>query len=71
MNIATVNPYGFDMTCSYHYEPACGDGWNEPLYPESVSLTTCFVGDVDIYSMLSPNQIERIEDCLLRQVEEL
>jgi hypothetical protein len=61
-----------EATVHYEYERACGDGWNEPHYPENVTL--CAVEaqiagkTVDLYPLLSKEQIAAIEADLLQQV---
>lgn len=50
------------VICHLSYEPADGDNWNTPYYPESVTLGAAYLRGVDIFEMLSPEQIDRIEE---------
>jgi hypothetical protein len=71
---AVVQPYGFPMECEYEY-----DEGEAPIYwptelahpgcPPNAELMACRVGGVDIYEMLKHEQIERIEDAILSQLE--
>lgn len=59
----------------YEYEPAGGDGWNEPRYPENVTLCTVEVkaahGAVDLLPLLSPECVSQLEaDLLQHEAEE-
>lgn len=70
----TVAPYGFPMECEYEY-----DGGEVPIFwpiehaypgsPPNASLLTCRIGGVEVYDMLKHEQIERIEDAILEQLE--
>jgi hypothetical protein len=73
--IARVEPYGFPMECEYEYdegEPAIY--WPtdaaHPGSPPNVTLLACQVGGVNVYEMLSNDQIERIEEAILELIEE-
>lgn len=50
------------IICHLSYEPADGDNWNTPYYPESVTLGAAYLRGVDIFEMLSAEQIDRIEE---------
>lgn len=50
------------IICHLSYEPADGDNWNTPYYPENVTLGAAYLRGVDILEMLSPDQIDRIEE---------
>lgn len=67
---AHVTPYDIPMVVEYEYdegEPAIF--WPtesaHPGAPSNAQLLSCKVGGVEIYSMLSLDQIERIEESIL------
>lgn len=69
-----VTPYDFPMVVEYEYdegEPSIF--WPteraHPGSPPNASLLSCKVGGVNVYDMLSPDQIERIEEAILSQLE--
>lgn len=69
-----VAPYDFPMVVEYEYdEGESAIFWPteraHPGSPPNASLLSCKVGGVDIYEMLSSDQIERIEDVILEQHE--
>jgi hypothetical protein len=71
---AVVDVYGFPMECEYEYDE--GEApifWPteaaHPGCPPNAELLACRVGGVDIYEMLKPGQIERIEDAILEQLQ--
>lgn len=49
------------LDCTLEYQPAEGDGWNEPRYPASVTLCTAKIGDIDIYASLTKEEVDEIE----------
>jgi hypothetical protein len=72
---AEVSPWGFPMSVDYEYD--AGEPpilWPtddaHPGCPSSAQVLACRVGGVDIVDMLDNRQIERIEEALLRQIEE-
>ena len=69
---ATVSPYGFPMDCVFEFyegEPAIlwPTELAHPGAPDCCQLLQAFVGGVDIYEMLSSDQIERIEETYLER----
>ena len=69
-----VSPWDFPMVCEYEYD--CGEVpifWPtelaHPGSPSNVTLLSCKVAGVEVYDMLSNDQIERIEEAILDQVE--
>jgi hypothetical protein len=71
---ATVDPYGFDMDVTYEFdegEPPIlwPDSLAHPGTPPTAAVLTCKVGGVDIIDMLSAKQIDRIEQCIVDQME--
>ena len=69
---------GVDLDCRIDYEAAergsreSGTGLQlEPDYPATVYLVTAFVGDVDIYELLSDTQRAEIETAFLLQEEDV
>lgn len=52
-----------DVLCEYEFEPASGDGWNEPREPATVTLIQLFINGkwCDAEDILSRERIERIE----------
>jgi hypothetical protein len=71
---ATVDPYGFDMECTFEwiegeapiYEPM---DYAHPGSPSSCVLMACKVNGQDIYEMLNSKQIDRIEGAIVDQME--
>lgn len=66
---------GVPMTCEYEFYPEATPILNDiyggdPGWPAYSSLISCMVGGIDIYEMLSPKQIDRIEAALTAQMEE-
>lgn len=68
-----ITVYGIPMSVIYDYEPGelpvfsgphAGPGSAPAAYVQSVK-----VGGVDIYEMLSNDQLERIEETILRAIE--
>jgi hypothetical protein len=57
-----------DIECVLDHTPAEGDNWNDPYYPEDVTLCAAYLRGVDIYELLSPEQITRIEEKALEQI---
>lgn len=71
---AIVSPYGFPMEVEYEYDegeaPILGDlEFAHPGYPPNASLLSCRIGGHEVYDMLSPQQIETIEEAILRTLE--
>jgi hypothetical protein len=69
----TVNVWGFEMIAEYEYDPGespCYDVESNPGpgSPPNATLCGCRVGGVQIVEMLSPDQIERIEEKILEQM---
>jgi hypothetical protein len=50
-----------ELVCELEYIPAEGDGWNEPRYEASVVLGSAKLGDIEIISALSDEDIQTIE----------
>lgn len=75
--LAQVNPYELSapMVCEYEYdegEPPVIHGPQEiahPGWPANVQLLSCKVEGVEIYDMLSPQQVETIEEAILDMLE--
>jgi hypothetical protein len=55
------------LECVMDYQPASGDGWNEPREPESVSLCSAKIAGVEI--PLDREQVEAIEAAALAEYE--
>jgi hypothetical protein len=53
------------IVCHLEYSPAEGDGWNEPHYPDSVSLCAAYLNGTDLLDLLSAQQCRRIEELAL------
>lgn len=73
-NTATVNVWGFDMEAEYEFEEGESGIWSDvtgghPGSPPNAQLLGCLVGGVQIIEMLKPEQIERIEDVILSELE--
>jgi hypothetical protein len=69
-----VETYGFPMEVTYEYDEGEPTIWwptelAHPGSPPNVQLLTCKVGGQDIYDMLTPEQVTRIEDSILDQLE--
>lgn len=52
-----------EVLCEYEYEPASGDGWNEPREPATVTLIQILVNGkwCDAEDVLPAERIEKIE----------
>lgn len=65
-----------DVTLHYEYEPAGGDGWNEPRYGESATLTAVEAQPeqgkaIDLLPLLSAACVQNIEaDCVQHEHDE-
>lgn len=69
-----VSPWGFRMEVEYDYQPGERSiNWPtdlaHPGSPANAVLVSCKVGGVEIYDMLDSDQIERIEEAVLEQLE--
>jgi hypothetical protein len=74
MHRTTVAPYGFDMECEYEYDPGeeaihWPTSAAHPGSPANVQVLVCRIGGVDVIDMLSFDQTERIEEEILKQLE--
>jgi len=67
-----------EVTLSYSYERACGDGWNEPREPAGCVLESVEVWyqhgttpvRMDVYPLLTKECISDLEHWLLEEHEE-
>lgn len=69
---AEVDPYqlGAPLVCDYEYdEGEYPVFWpterSHPGSPSNIQLLACRIGGVDVFPMLSNDQVERIEESLL------
>lgn len=70
----TVEPYGFPMHCVFEYEAGeppilFPTDRAHPGTPDNAQLLECWIGAVNIYEMLYPQQIERLEELLLEAMQ--
>jgi len=56
-----------ELVCELEYVAAEGDGWHEPRYEASVVLGSAKLGDVEIISALSDEDIQTIEQQALEE----
>jgi hypothetical protein len=60
-----------DCDVHYEYEPAGGDGWNEPRYGERATLCAVYVGAFDLLPLLTKECISALEaDCCQHEADE-
>jgi hypothetical protein len=64
----TVN--GVEMTCHLEYEAEERGSFDEPPYPESLTLESAYHLGVDIAHLLCDGVVEEIEDAALAQIQE-
>lgn len=69
-----VAPYGFDLECEYEYDEGESPilwptDFAHPGSPPNAALLSCKVNGAELMEMLSPTQIERIEEAILSQLE--
>lgn len=68
-----ITVYGVPMSVMYEYDAGEDPVFSGPLAgpgtPSAVYLQRVMVGGVDIYDMLSSEQMDRIEETILRIVE--
>ena len=69
ISCGAVSDDTFPAVIDFCYEPATGDGWHEPKYPESVEIDRVksveIDGDHDITDMLSPEELDRLKSEIL------
>ena len=68
-----VNDIPIEVVVEYEYEPACGDGWNEPRLSEDVNIYSVVDksgAEVDWQGNLELYLIDEILDDLHRQAAE-
>ena len=53
------------LLCHVEYDPGTPDTWSEPGDPEYFNLFAAYIRGVDVIEMLSPSQIETIEDAFI------
>jgi len=61
---------GVDLTCHLEYESEEHGSFDEPAYPESVTLESAYHRGEDIAHLLCDSVIEEIEDAALAQIKE-
>jgi hypothetical protein len=69
-----VAPWDFSIRAVYEYDEGEAPIWSpleraHPGTPPNAQLLEAWVGGVDIYEMLRPEQIERLEDAILESTE--
>jgi hypothetical protein len=64
----TVNDV--ELTCHLEYEAAERGSFDEPPYPESVSLDSAYHRGENIAHLLCDSVVEEIEDAALAQIQE-
>lgn len=66
---ATVSPWGFDINITFEFDPGEPDTWEHPGYAPYAVIERAVVGGVggvDIYEMLTSEQLARLEEHALR-----
>lgn len=69
MKTFIVSPWDFEMTVHADIEPAEPMTRDHPGAPAAADIFKVFVGGIDVFEMLSPAQLTRIEEHVLRQVD--
>lgn len=59
-----------ELRCEMDYEPAGGDGWNEPRYDAQATLCEAWCGTTDILALLTEEHRTEIEIAFLEQEPE-
>lgn len=68
---ATVSPWGFDINITFEFDPGEPDTWDHPGYAPYAVIERAVVsgvGGVNIYDMLTSEQLARLEEHALRAV---
>ena len=61
---------GVYLTIVYtHYEED-GDGWNTPREPEHVEIDEVIVGDTNIYSLFSEEDLDELECKIMERIKD-
>ena len=69
-----ISAYDVPMSVTYEYEAGEDPVFSGPLAgpgtPSSVYVQSVCIGGVEVYEMLSNDQLERIEETILRAIED-
>lgn len=65
----TVSPWGFDMDVFAEVEPGERPTFDSPGYEPYCVVESVRVGNVEVYPMLDDDQIQRIEQSILRSLD--
>ena len=69
-----IHAYDIPMSVRFDYEPGQAPVLTgphaSPGYDPAVIVESVFIGGVNVYEMLSNEQLERIEDRILRALED-
>lgn len=63
---ATVSPWGFDINITFEFDPGEPDTWEHPGYAPYAVIESAHVGGVNVYDMLTNEQLARLEEHALR-----
>lgn len=66
----TYNCNGVDLTCHLEYEAAERGSFDEPAYPESITLDSAFHLGENIGHLLSDDVVAEIEDAALANLKD-
>ena len=61
-----VQPWGFPVEVFYEFDEGEPPAWDHPGCEPYVVVEAAKIGGVDVYDMLTNEQIERLEDYVLR-----
>jgi len=69
-----VQAYGIPMSVRCEYDPGEPMIWSGPQaspgYASAVIVEKVFIGGVDVFDMLNDKQLERIEEAVIRAIED-
>ena len=64
-----VSPWGFDMDVFAEVEPGSRPTFDDPGCAAYCVVESVRIGGVEVYRMLDNDQIERIEDAIIRSLD--
>ena len=69
-----IQAYGIPMTVQCEYDPGESMIWSGPQagpgYAPAAVIEQVFIGGINVYDMLNDKQLERIEEAVIRAIEE-
>ena len=67
--VTEVSPWGFPMSVHADIEPGHGATFTDPGYGPEVYISSVFVGGINVYRMLDNDQLARIEQSIIRELD--